>query len=65
MSKQSIELGKQPHVIIATPGRLADHINSGTNIKLNKSRLSFVFLSLSRLLYVCVSNASAIHSISS
>ncbi|GAB7358036.1 hypothetical protein MBLNU230_g0200t1 [Neophaeotheca triangularis] len=28
MRSQAIELAKRPHIIIATPGRLADHINS-------------------------------------
>ncbi|KAJ3070095.1 hypothetical protein HDU98_006857 [Podochytrium sp. JEL0797] len=31
MMKQALELTKRPHVIIATPGRLADHIRSSAN----------------------------------
>jgi ATP-dependent RNA helicase DDX49/DBP8 len=28
MMQQALELSKRPHVVIATPGRLADHIKS-------------------------------------
>ncbi|KAI9008171.1 P-loop containing nucleoside triphosphate hydrolase protein [Gaertneriomyces semiglobifer] len=31
MTKQALELCSRPHVIIATPGRLADHVQSTTN----------------------------------
>jgi ATP-dependent RNA helicase DDX49/DBP8 len=30
MTKQALELSRRPHVIVATPGRLADHINSSS-----------------------------------
>lgn len=33
--KQGTELTSKVHVIVATPGRLADHIESGTNMKLS------------------------------
>ena len=36
MLTQSIELSRTPHIVIATPGRLADHINSGDGLKLKK-----------------------------
>ena len=36
MLTQSIELSRAPHVVIATPGRLADHANSGDGLKLGK-----------------------------
>ncbi|XP_002168355.2 probable ATP-dependent RNA helicase DDX49 isoform X1 [Hydra vulgaris] len=36
MVKQGMELSNQPHVVIATPGRLASHITSGTKFSLNK-----------------------------
>jgi ATP-dependent RNA helicase DDX49/DBP8 len=29
MISQALDLNKRPHVIIATPGRLVDHIKSG------------------------------------
>ena len=29
MSKQAQQLSEKPHVVIATPGRLAGHLNSG------------------------------------
>ena len=39
MMKQALELAKRPHIIIATPGRLADHIRSGAEtIHFNRVR---------------------------
>jgi ATP-dependent RNA helicase DDX49/DBP8 len=32
MMEQAIELSKRPHVVIATPGRLADHIRSSQDV---------------------------------
>ena len=44
MVQQGIELAERPHVVIATPGRLADHISSGTNFSLKRIRfLVFIF----------------------
>ena len=34
--KQSLDLEKRPHVIIATPGRLADHIRTNSTFSLNR-----------------------------
>ncbi|KAL7752889.1 putative RNA helicase [Sorochytrium milnesiophthora] len=43
MMAQTLELEKRPHIIIATPGRLADQINStGNSFQLNKA--SFLVL---------------------
>jgi superfamily II DNA/RNA helicase len=39
MVQQAIELAEKPHIVIATPGRLADHIESGTNFSLNKIQM--------------------------
>jgi ATP-dependent RNA helicase DDX49/DBP8 len=39
MTEQAIQLADKPHVVIATPGRLADHIESGTNFTLNKIQM--------------------------
>jgi len=36
--KQSQDLERRPHVIIATPGRLADHIENNSTFSLNKLR---------------------------
>ena len=36
MVEQGIELAQKPHIVISTPGRLADHIDSGTNFSLKK-----------------------------
>lgn len=42
MMKQSLELVKQPHVIIATPGRLAAHLQTAQSISLK--RIKFLVL---------------------
>lgn len=36
MMKQSLALARKPHVVIATPGRLADHIRSTDTVSLKK-----------------------------
>lgn len=42
MLPQGVQLSNRPHVIIATPGRLADHIRSGTAMHLK--HLKFLVL---------------------
>ena len=45
MRPQAIELAKRPHIIIATPGRLADHIRtSGEDTILGLKRVRFLVL---------------------
>ena len=39
MTEQAKELSDKPHVVISTPGRLADHIESGTDFCLKKIQL--------------------------
>lgn len=36
MVSQALELSNQPHVVVATPGRLADHIRSSNTFSMNK-----------------------------
>uniref|UniRef100_V9KKX4 Probable ATP-dependent RNA helicase DDX49 n=1 Tax=Callorhinchus milii TaxID=7868 RepID=V9KKX4_CALMI len=36
MVKQALELSRKPHVVIATPGRLADHLKSSNTFNLKK-----------------------------
>lgn len=43
MMNQALELSRRPHVIVATPGRLVDHINSSANA-VNLKRLRFLVL---------------------
>ena len=44
MMKQSIELCKRPHVVIATPGRLADHIHSSHGVAAALKKTKFLVL---------------------
>ncbi|CAF1001584.1 unnamed protein product, partial [Brachionus calyciflorus] len=39
MTEQAIQLSDKPHIVISTPGRLADHIESGTNFSLSKIQM--------------------------
>ena len=39
MTEQATQLSEKPHVVIATPGRLADHIESGTEFSLSKIQM--------------------------
>jgi len=39
MTEQAKQLANKPHILIATPGRLADHIESGTDFTLNKIQM--------------------------
>lgn len=36
MMVQGLELSKQPHIVVATPGRLADHLDSCDTFSLKK-----------------------------
>ena len=36
MMQQGLELSEKPHIVVSTPGRLADHIDSGTNFTLKR-----------------------------
>uniref|UniRef100_A0A7N6F9P4 Probable ATP-dependent RNA helicase DDX49 n=1 Tax=Anabas testudineus TaxID=64144 RepID=A0A7N6F9P4_ANATE len=42
MVAQALELSNQPHVVVATPGRLADHIRSSNTFSM--SRIKFLIL---------------------
>ena len=41
MMAQAIELGNRPHVVIATPGRIVDHLRS-SNGEWDLSRIKFL-----------------------
>lgn len=43
MMTQAIELAERPHIVIATPGRLVDHINSSANA-IHFKRIKFLVL---------------------
>ncbi|KAG8701630.1 putative RNA helicase [Ceratobasidium sp. 395] len=43
MMEQALELGRRPHVVVATPGRLVDHMNSSGE-EWSLSRLKFLVL---------------------
>ncbi|KAI3654615.1 hypothetical protein MP228_000669 [Amoeboaphelidium protococcarum] len=44
MQEQAIELAKRPHVVIATPGRLADHLNSLGSGGINLKKIKFLVM---------------------
>jgi ATP-dependent RNA helicase DDX49/DBP8 len=52
MTEQAKELGEKPHVVIATPGRLADHIESGTEFSLSKIQMLVNYYILSQLISI-------------
>ena len=41
MMAQALELGKRPHIVIATPGRIVDHLQSSMG-EWNLSRVKFL-----------------------
>lgn len=47
MMSQSLVLAKKPHILIATPGRLVDHLENtkGFNLRALKYLVSFNFFS--------------------
>lgn len=45
---QGLELSRKPHVVVATPGRLADHIRSSDTISLNKIQFLVMMLNFFR-----------------
>jgi len=53
MLAQAVELAKRPHIVIATPGRLADHVQSSLGLYISRDA-GFLFdvsvLTLSRFL---------------
>ena len=54
MMKQAKELNRRPHVVIATPGRLCDHVKSSVGVKDVLRRVKFLVLDeADRLLEAC------------
>lgn len=50
MVEQAVALGKLPHIIIATPGRLLDHLKSTKGFSLKKSLRYLVMDEADRIL---------------
>jgi ATP-dependent RNA helicase DDX49/DBP8 len=44
MMAQSLELGNRPHVVVATPGRIVDHLRSSKSGEWNLSRVKFLVI---------------------
>jgi ATP-dependent RNA helicase DDX49/DBP8 len=55
MMKQAMGLSRQPHVVIATPGRLADHLQSTDTVSLQRVKY-LVLDEADRLLEPCFEN---------
>lgn len=49
MVPQSIALGKKPHIIVATPGRLLDHLENTKGFSLRGMKYLYVLQSLTQL----------------
>ena len=48
MMAQALELGNRPHVVIATPGRIVDHLRSSSRDEWGFSRVKFLVVSFSQ-----------------
>jgi len=44
MMQQAIDLCNRPHVVIATPGRIVDHLNSSSRAEWSLDRVRFLVL---------------------
>ena len=42
MMEQALELGNRPHVVVATPGRIVDHLRSSCTGEWDLSRVKFL-----------------------
>ena len=52
MMKQSVLLAQSPHIVVSTPGRLADHLRSTDTVMLD--RIKFLVRCFSTVqVYVC------------
>lgn len=53
MMQQGLDLSRKPHIVISTPGRLADHIDSGTDFSLKRIKflVSFYIYKLIKIFY--------------
>jgi len=43
MMGQSLAISKKPHILISTPGRLADHILSSGSVDLKRVKFLVIF----------------------
>lgn len=46
MMSQALELGNRPHVVVATPGRIVDHLRSSAGGEWDLSRVKFLVRAL-------------------
>jgi len=58
MVEEGKALADKPHIVISTPGRLADHIDTGTNFSLKKLRFLVGDQSVCLGIYSCKETSS-------
>ena len=55
MMKQALVLARRPHIVIATPGRLADHLQSSPDIAIAFKKIK-ILVSAQNVVYHCKSH---------
>ena len=56
MMKQALVLARRPHIVIATPGRLADHLQSSPDIAIAFKKIKILVSAQNVVVYHCKSH---------